>query len=198
MDEEISFHEFEQIIASVNGTINANSAAIHLVFFIHNVVGLKSGLYIMIRNSEHKHALMKECKASFLWESIDTKAGSLFLLQEGDFKEISKAVSCSQNIARDSSFSLGMIASFDQQINTYGTHRYKELYWECGAIGQQLYLESTSLGLSATGIGCYLDDMFHHILGIENMSFQSLYHFTVGRGLVDNRLSTLKPYTNRT
>jgi len=64
-------------------------------------------------------------------------------------------------------------------------------------IGQQLYLEATSLGLSATGIGCYLDDMFHNLLGIQNLSYQSLYHFTIGKGIFDSRLTTLEPYKNR-
>ena len=67
---------------------------------------------------------------------------------------------------------------------------------ECGAIGQQLYLETTSLNLSATGIGCFLDNILHETIGLKTNQYQTLYHFTIGRGLVDKRLSTLKPYGN--
>ncbi len=196
-DNEISFKSFEKIVASVSSTLDENITAVNLVFFIHNVKDLESGLYILIRDAKYKNGLKKEFKDEFLWEEIDTKAGKLYLLKEGDFKFTAKAISCTQDIAKDGAFSLGMLADFSNQLNLYGTHRYKELYWECGAIGQQLYLEATSLKLSATGIGCYLDDVFHNVLGLNNLSHQCLYHFTVGRGLVDERLSTLKPYLNR-
>jgi hypothetical protein len=89
-----------------------------------------------------------------------------------------------------------MLCNFSEQLQTYGAHRYKELYWECGAIGQQLYLEATSLGLSGTGIGCFLDDMMHGLLGIKDNRYQVLYHFTIGRGGVDSRIMT-KPAYNR-
>ncbi|MGK0256220.1 MAG: SagB-type dehydrogenase family enzyme [Arcobacteraceae bacterium] len=196
-DNVISLKSFETIIASVSSTLDENITAVNLVFFIHSVEDLESGLYILIRDAKYKEELKKEFKDEFLWQEIDTKAGKLYLLKKGDFRVTAKAISCSQDIAKDGAFSLGMLADFSNQLNLYGTHRYKELYWECGAIGQQLYLEATSLKLSATGIGCYLDDVFHNVLGLNNLSHQCLYHFTVGRGLVDERLSTLKPYTNR-
>ena len=84
-----------------------------------------------------------------------------------------------------------MLAQYSQELVNFGEHRYKELYWECGAIGQQLYLEATSLGLSGTGIGCFLDDMMHEALGLQDNQFQILYHFTVGRGYVDSRIKTI-------
>jgi nitroreductase len=90
-----------------------------------------------------------------------------------------------------------MLSSFADDLLQNGPHRYKEIYWECGAIGQQLYLEATAFGLSATGIGCFLDDAMHQLLGLRTNKFQSLYHFTVGRGLTDSRLLTLKPYAQR-
>lgn len=108
---------------------------------------------------------------------------------------ISKAISCTQDIASDGAFSLGMLCNFSEQIQTHGAHRYKELYWECGAIGQQLYLEATSMGLSGTGIGCFLDDMMHGLLGLKDNRFQILYHFTVGRGYVDSRILTKPAYS---
>lgn len=63
-------------------------------------------------------------------------------------------------------------------------------------IGQILYLEATSLGLSATGIGCFLDDEFHALLGLQDQRYQSLYHFTIGRAVIDMRIATYQPYTH--
>jgi nitroreductase len=87
-----------------------------------------------------------------------------------------------------------MVCDFSSSLEKHGSIGYKNLYHQCGAIGQMLYLEATSLGLSATGIGCFLDDEFHALLGLQNQQFQSLYHFTIGRAIVDTRVSTLPPY----
>lgn len=189
----ITKKEFETIIASVK----SNISPIHLVLFIHSVEDMDSGLYILIRNEKDKAELQKFFKESFLWEKIDTKAGQLYKLEVGDFKFLAKAISCDQDIARHGAFTLGMLAQFQKQLEKHGASRYKQLYWECGAIGQQLYLETTSLKLSATGIGCFLDDILHGVLGLKTYHYQSLYHFTIGRGLVDTRLTTKEPYKNK-
>ncbi|MNU01369.1 hypothetical protein D3C72_2447480 [compost metagenome] len=68
------------------------------------------------------------------------------------------------------------------------------MYWECGQIGQLLYLEAEAAGLSGTGIGCYFDDAVHELLEIADSRWQSLYHFTLGRALWDERLTTLPAY----
>ena len=37
----------------------------------------------------------------------------------------------------------------------------------------------------------------HGILGLRDRRFQSVYHFTVGGPVEDNRLRTLEPYSHR-
>ncbi len=189
-NSNITKKEFETILASVK----SDKASIHLVIFIHNVTDIEQGLYILVRNQNHKEQLQTLFKKEFLWEKVDTNAGLLYKLEEGDFKFLSKAISCNQDIASNGAFTLGMLAQFSNQLEQFGASRYKQLYWDCGAIGQQLYLEATSLKLSATGIGCFLDDILHGALGLQTNHFQTLYHFTIGRGLIDTRLSTKKPY----
>lgn len=186
----ITKNEFETIL----GSIKSHNSPIHLVIFVHSVEEIDQGLYILVRNDAHKEELKSLLKEAFLWEKVDTNAGELYKLQNADMKAISKTISCNQDIASHGAFTLGMLAQFSEQIQEFGASRYKELYWDCGAIGQQLYLETTSLNLSATGIGCFLDDILHETIGLQTNQYQTLYHFTVGRGLVDERLSTLKPY----
>ena len=60
-----------------------------------------------------------------------------------------------------------------------------------------LYLEAEAAGLRGTGIGCYFDDAVHGLLGIADMQFQALYHFTVGRPRDDARITTLPAYPGR-
>jgi hypothetical protein len=62
-------------------------------------------------------------------------------------------------------------------------------------IGQVLYLESEALGVRATGIGCFFDDLDHQLLGLDpDGDWQSLYHLAVGGPVEDGRLTTLPPY----
>ena len=115
----------------------------------------------------------------------------LYCLKEGDFINDSKSVSCTQDIAGDGVFSLGMIAQFDESLNNNGAWFYKRLFWETGMIGQLLYLEAEAIGISSTGIGCFFDDPVHDIFGFMDTKFQSLYHFTIGGAVIDDRLTTL-------
>jgi len=72
--------------------------------------------------------------------------------------------------------------------------RYRHLLWECGMVGQALYLEADAAGVLSTGIGCFFDDEMHTLLGIYNYSWQSPYHFTVG-GALRIRQRVLFSYT---
>jgi len=165
-------------------------ANVHLALFVHRVDDLTPGLYLLVRHPGIHDALGKATHGHFLWqrppECPDNLA--LYLLQEGDSIEIARVISCTQDIASDGAFSVGMIARFESRLDTYGAWFYKRLFWETGMIGQLLYLEAEAVGLSGTGIGCFFDDAVHDLLGLQGMEFQSLYHFTVGKAMVDPRL----------
>ncbi len=193
-DSKIDYEQFITIMKSTKISFLGLQNVANLIIFVHNVDGLKQGLYLYARVNHTIGELKKALKSDFIWEEIDD---DLYLLNYGDYREISKQISCSQSIASDGVFSLGMLCRFSDEISKYGEHRYKELFWECGAIGQQLYIEATSLGLSATGIGCFLDDAFHELLGLKTDTFQSLYHFTIGRAIVDKRVKDIVPYSVR-
>jgi len=199
MDKEeslITKEQFHTILNAVSCSLDGKSNAMHLALFVHRVEEYTKGLYILVRDRDELDNLKKEFNSEFLWKS--TEFENLYILEYSSYINASKIISCNQDIASDGAFSLGMICRFSDELQKYGAHRYKELYWECGAIGQQLYLEATSLGLSGTGIGCFLDDLMHkEILGLSNNNYQSLYHFTVGRGYVDSRIQTQSAYEER-
>ena len=190
----LSIEDFLHLLSSVKSAVNSRHYRVHFALFIHDVQTLKSGLYFYIRNAEHQNALKRLTRKDFLWKEVRQ---DLYLLEEGDFRAQAKFIACAQDIASDGAFSLGMITPFKEPITTYSAHEYKTLYWECGEIGQQLYLEATALNLSATGIGCYLDDVMHRMLGLEDETFQTLYHFTVGRAILDSRVSMREAYPNQ-
>jgi SagB-type dehydrogenase family enzyme len=175
------------------------SPTIHLALFIHRVDGILPGLYLLIRSQEQEK--LEDFKSSmhqrFLWTVPDgcPKDLPLYLLEDGNAQQIATQVSCWQEIAGESAFSLGMIADFDESIEKHGAWFYRRLFWETGLIGQVLYLEAEAAGVRATGIGCFFDDPFHRVFGLSpHTKYQSLYHFTVGRPVEDTRLTTLPPY----
>ena len=190
----ITKEQFHAMLQSVNSSLDGKENSAHLCLMVNRVQNYVSGLYILIRNQKDKESLQEQMHDSFSWGETDLD--NLYLLEEKDLSVLSKSISCNQDIAADGAFSLGMLCNFSEQLQSHGAHRYKELYWECGAVGQQLYLEATSLGLSGTGIGCFLDDMMHGLLGIKDNRYQILYHFTIGRGNVDSRIMT-KPAYNK-
>ena len=175
------------------------SPTIHLALFVHRVEGIPPGLYFLVRNSEPEkfENFRSSLHEQFLWTVPDgcPKDLPLYLLEEGNAQQIATQVSCWQEIAGESAFSLGMIAEFDTSIDKHGPWFYRRLFWETGLIGQVLYLEAEAAGIRSTGIGCFFDDPVHRVLGFyPQTTFQSLYHFTVGGPVEDTRLTTLPPY----
>jgi SagB-type dehydrogenase family enzyme len=170
--------------------------AIHLLLFVHRVVGLTPGLYFLARDPK---------KLTFIQESVNpelnwTKAPGapddlpLYWLLEGDARRLAGQVSCHQEIAGDSAFSFGMLAEFEGRLREGGAWWYPRLFWESGLLGQVLYLEAEAAGVRATGIGCFFDDPVHEVVAVKGLSLQSLYHFTIGGPVEDRRLMTLPAY----
>ena len=169
---------------------------IHLALFVHRVFGLPPGLYFLVRNEAHEQELRSLLDAGFQWRRPEAcpDALPLFLLKEGDFQKTAAQVSCTQEIAGRSAFSLGMISRFEPSLEENGPWFYRRLFWEAGLVGQMLYLAAEYLGLRSTGIGCYFDDPVHDLLGLKGARYQSLYHFTLGGAVEDKRLSTHSAY----
>ncbi len=168
---------------------------IHLVFFIHRVNGLESGLYILLRNEQVLNSVKSAMTDKLQWQRIEACPNhlNLYLLVKANAQKAAATLSCHQRIASDSAFSLGMLSEFDKALE-FGPWAYKHLFWEAGMLGQVLYLEAEAIDLQGTGIGCYFDDPVHEMLGINDTQFQSVYHFTVGGALNDSRLRTIMPY----
>jgi SagB-type dehydrogenase family enzyme len=173
----------------------ARMPRVHLIVFVHRVNGLAPGLYAFCRSEEAETSLRKAMKAEFDWERAEGCPAHLRLMRlfSADARQTAKALSCHQDIAGDSAFSLAMLAEFTKGLSE-GSWYYRCLFWECGLVGQALYLEAEAAGIRGTGIGCFFDDPVHQLLGLQDTEFQSLYHFTIGMPLEDKRIQTLPGY----
>jgi hypothetical protein len=172
---------------------------VHLALFVHRIVDLDPGLYLLARPPSPEHTeptlerLRAACRQDFLWEAA-SETLPLVCLARGDSRGLAARLSCDQDIAADGYFSLGMLAEFDGSLDELGASFYRNLFWETGFVGQMLYLEAEAAGARATGIGCFYDDPVHDVLGLAGWNLQSLYHFTVGMPIEDTRLTSAPGY----
>ena len=175
---------------------------VHLALFVHRVQDVTPGIYAYLRDSNVLDEWKSAMRAEFLWEPVNqhpsTRAPEhpehLFLLVPIDAGPMANRLSCDQAIAEDGFFSLSMLARFESPIRERGEHVYRRLFWECGLIGQVLYLEAEAAGARATGIGCYYDEPVHELLGLSGHAWQSLYHFSMGLPVEDTRLTSEPGY----
>jgi hypothetical protein len=179
---------------------------VHLALFVHRVDGLPPGLYVYLRDPHALHDLRAAMRPEFLWERVNENPSSdsnasnesndldLFLLVPADVRFAANRLSCDQDIASDGFFGLAMLARFEDSIRENGTWFYRRLFWEAGLIGQVLYLEAEVAGARSTGIGCFYDDPVHDTLGLTGMTWQSLYHFSMGMPVDDGRLTSEPGY----
>ena len=184
----------------VPGTVPFNTLPwaphIHLAIVVHRVDDLAAGLYVLVRDTSQRAALEKAFTNADHWQRPVgcPQQLDLYCLTEADAQQTAREMSCFQDIASDGCFSLGMIAKYEDPLERYGPWFYPRLFWEAGVIGQVLYLEAEAAGMRSTGIGCYFDDPMHNVLGLEDRTYQDLYHFTVGGPIEDTRLTTLPAY----
>jgi hypothetical protein len=168
----------------------------HLLIFVHRVDGLTPGLYFLVRDSRKLSFVQRAMNPELTWTIAPGCPDGLplYWLLEGDARKLAAQVSCHQDIAGDSAFSFGMLAEFEETLRERGAWWYPRMFWEAGLLGQVLYLEAEAAGVRATGIGCFFDDPVHEIVGVQGVTMQSLYHFTIGGPVEDRRLQTLPPY----
>jgi nitroreductase len=171
---------------------------VHPILFVHRIEGLDPGVYALPRRPAAAEALRAQMRGDFEWQKPENLPAHLpfYRLLRTDCRIISRTMNCHQAIASDSCFALSMLSEFEPVVNA-NPWRYRQLHWEAGLIGHALYLEAEAEGLRGTGIGCYFDDALHEVLGLTTTRFQSLYHFTVGRPLMDDRISTWPAYPDR-
>ena len=179
-------------------SLASNTPEVHLVFFVHRVEGLAPGIYALPRTPAAHAGLRAAMGGDWLWERVAATPEHLpfYLLAPLDVLGFAATASCHQDIAADSAFMVAMLARFDDLAGGDTAHgwRYRRRFHEAGMLGQVLYLEAEAGGLQGTGIGCYFDDVVHRALQLDTRRFQDVYHFTVGKALVDQRLGNETGY----
>ncbi len=174
-----------------------NEPRISLVLFVHRVTGLETGLYLLARRPEHRIPMAGRFDAVPLAEAPSgLPLYRLATVDPQELRRVARAINCHQDIAADACFAVAMLAEFSAPIAA-DPAAYRTLFLEAGMIGQVLYLEAEACGPRGTGIGCFFDDPFHELIGLEGEDLQSVYHFTVGVPIDDTRLEISSAYPHR-
>jgi len=171
-----------------------------LVVFVHRVESMATGVYLLSRG-EAANGLRQRIEQHHTLVPVPDLPPGLPLsrieaVEPAALQRLARSLHCHQDIAAHAHLALGMLCQFDDALAA-SPAAYRELHRQAGLLGQVLYLEAESLGLRGTGIGCYFDDAVHELLGLEDSAWQSLYHFTVGKPRIDERIETLAAYAER-
>ncbi len=165
---------------------------VHPVLLVHRVEGLAAGLYILPRSEAGLTGLGESLRQDLAWTAADAEL-PLYRLAAARAERTARSLSCHQDIAAMSAFTLMFIAEFAAPIAA-NPAAYRHLHWEAGMLGHCATLEAEAAGWRGTGIGCFFDDAVHELLGLADTRWQVVYHFAIGMPVDDPRLLTRAAY----
>lgn len=198
MEKETFYEMLQKTLPEKNPVFDSLSfgSFTHLLLFVNRVKDMLPGLYIFLRDPQVKARFKAAVRQDFLWEKPQDCPSELefYMLMEETLYDYIAQLSCFQRKAADACFTACMLSEFEAPLNKYGSWIYPYLFWECGVLGQLLYLEAEANGLKGCGIGCYFDDPLHETIGLKGLEFQDLYHFAVGYPLQEMGVITLPAY----
>lgn len=140
--EPITFGDFSTILRRSTLGIAADfleppGAMLNGVYLIvHAVDGLPPGAYVYHRNAQE-----------------------LEQLREGEFRGEAGYLALEQALARDAAVNIYYLAALNPILERFGNRGYRAAQVEAGILGGKVYLLSYALGLGATGLTFYDDDV---------------------------------------
>ncbi|PKB83334.1 MAG: hypothetical protein BZY88_02500, partial [SAR202 cluster bacterium Io17-Chloro-G9] len=124
---------------------------------------------------------------------FSSEAGEMKLLWEGDLREEAGHLCFEQALGADASAVAYFMADLDWVLGRYGNRGYRAAQLEAGIVGGNMYLCAHGLGLGATGMTFYDDEVTEffspHAAGKSLM-------FLVALGVTDRR-NRVRPFRSR-
>ena len=87
------------------------------------------------------------------------EADALELLEEGDFRRVAGGLGLQQALPADASADVFFLANLRRVLERFGNRGYRAAQLEAGIMGGKLYLAAYALGLGATGLTFFDDDV---------------------------------------
>ena len=140
--EPITFKELSYMLFSATRGISAD--------FLNPFGATLNDVYIIVNDVEHIP------KGSYFYNQREQ---SLELLKEGDFRKEAGHLGLGQDIPADASADVFFLADLDRILEVYGNRGYRVAELEAGILGGKLYLSAYSLGLGASGLTFFDDEV---------------------------------------
>jgi len=124
---------------------------------VNNIAGLKPGIY---HYGIRQHTLEQ--------------------VKLGDFRRQLTKACLDQEMAGEAQVTFILCSIVGRVCYKYGERGYRYALIEAGHIGQNLYLEATSLGLGVVAMGAFYDEDLNKLLGIDGENEAAVYTLAVG------------------
>ena len=102
------------------------------------------------------HAVEGLCPGAYFFHR---ERRALELLKEGDFRSQAGYLGLEQDLPADASVAVFFLADLQAILERFGNRGYRSVQLEAGVIGGKLYLGAYALGLGATGLTFYDDEV---------------------------------------
>jgi SagB-type dehydrogenase family enzyme len=140
--EPITFKQLSYMLFSATRGISAD--------FLNPFGATLNDAYIIVNDVE------RIPKGSYFYNQTDQ---SFELLKEGDFRKEAGHLGLGQAIPADASADVFLLVDLDRILETYGNRGYRAAELEAGILGGKLYLSAYSLGLGASGLTFFDDEV---------------------------------------
>ena len=117
----------------------------------------------------------------------------LELLKEGDFREEAGHLCFEQALGADASVVMYLMSDLERVLGRYGNRGYRAAQLEAGILGGKLYLCAQSLGLGASGLTFYDDDIAD-FFSPHGSGMSAMFVIALGVTAQKNRV---RPYRSR-
>ncbi len=172
----ISFAQLSTILSSATGSIPAdvlgpNGTSLLSVYLIVNAVeGIPPGAYVYVPSDK-----------------------TLGCLQEDAFREQAGHLCFEQALGADASAVVFFMADLNRVLQHYGNRGYRAVQWEAGTIGGKMYLCAYALGLGASGL-TFFDDEITSFFAPHAAGQSAIFVVALGHTAAVNRV---RPFRSR-
>jgi SagB-type dehydrogenase family enzyme len=174
--EPLTFAQLSGLLDNATKTLSADflgadgDSLVDLYMIVNSVDGLPSGSYFF--SSRHR---------------------GLELLEEGNFREEAGHLCFEQALGADASVVVFLMSDLANVLEHYGNRGYRAAQLEAGVIGGKLYLCAYSLGLGASGITFY-DNEITGFFAPHTSNKSTMFVVTLGKTGRPNRV---RPFRSR-
>jgi SagB-type dehydrogenase family enzyme len=102
-------------------------------------------------------------------------------LKIGDVREAGHRALRGQSMTRTAAVNVIWTAVLERCRAKYFERAYRYIWWDSGVIGENFLLAAEALGLGASLMGSWYDDVAHELLGIDGAEHFSVLTATVGK-----------------